>query len=96
VVDHFSAAMNLPEESGDGSEIKQMKMDIQQYYFFKNLDVKTYILDQINEMLINFKNNAKIIRMTIKDFKFVYRLIYPEILEEIIIFAKDNLINLLN
>jgi len=88
--------MNLPEESGDGSEIKQMKMDIQQYYFFKNLDVKTYILDQINEMLINFKNNAKIIRMTIKDFKFVYRLIYPEILEEIIIFAKDNLINLLN
>ena len=88
--------MNLSEESGDGSEIKQMKMDIQQYYFFKNLDVKTYILDQINEMLINFKNNAKIIRMTIKDFKFVYRLIYPEILEEIIIFAKDNLINLLN
>ena len=88
--------MNLPEESGDGSEIKQMKMDIQQYYFFKNLYVKTYILDQINEMLINFKNNAKIIRMTIKDFKFVYRLIYPEILEEIIIFAKDNLINLLN
>lgn len=88
--------MNLPEESGEGSEIKQMKMDIQQYYFFKNLDVKTYILDQINEMLINFKNNAKIIRMTIKDFKFVYRLIYPEILEEIIISAKDNLINLLN
>jgi len=73
-----------------------MKIDIQQYYFFKNLDVKTYILDQINEMLINFKNNAKIIRMTIKDFKFVYRLIYPQILEEIIISAKDNLINLLN
>jgi hypothetical protein len=95
-VDRFSASLNLPEETGDGGEVKQMKIDIQQYYFYKNLDVNTYILDQINEMLINFKNNAKIIRMTIKDFKFVYRLIYPQILEQIIISAKDNLINLLN
>lgn len=76
--------------------MKQLKIDIQQYYFFKNLDVKVYILDQINEMLVNFKNNAKIIRMTIKDFKFIYRLIYPQILEEMIVSAKDNLINLLN
>lgn len=58
--------------------------------------MKTYLIDQINDMLFNLKNNAKIIRITIKIFKFVYRLLYKNILKEIIINAKDSLIDLLN
>lgn len=47
-------------------------------------------------MLFNLKNNAKIIRMVIKHFKFIYRLIYKDLLQDIIVNARDNLIELLN
>lgn len=47
-------------------------------------------------MLFNFKNNAKIIRTITKHFKFTYRIIYKDLLEEIIKTSKDEMINLLN
>ena len=47
-------------------------------------------------MLFNLKNNAKIIRLVLKNFKFHYRLIYKDILADIITTAKDNLMDLLN
>lgn len=47
-------------------------------------------------MVFNLKNNAKTIRIIVRHFKFTYRLIYRELLEEIIKTAKDEVINLLN
>ena len=67
------------EEEVQG-EAKQLKIDIQTYHQYKNLDIKTLLIDQINDMLFNLKNNAKIIRIIIKNFKFVFRLVYKEIL----------------
>lgn len=78
------------------TENRSLKIDIQQYYLFKNSDIKTYLIEQISDMLFNFKNNAKIIRIIIKQFKFAYRIIYKEILEEIISASKEELVNLLN
>lgn len=85
-----------PSTYSDGSDSKQLKMDIQTYNDYKNADIKTYLIDQINDMLFNLKNNAKMIRLIIKSFKFVYRLVYKHILNEIIINSKDCLIDLLN
>jgi hypothetical protein len=68
---------------------KALKIDIQQYYQFKNMDIKTYLVEEIGEMVNNFKNNAKIIRIILKKFKFVYRIIYKDLLEEIISVSKD-------
>jgi len=73
-----------------------MKIDVHNYFYYKNADVKVFLLDLINDMLFNLKNNAKIIRIVLKNFKFHYRLVYKEILADIIITAKDNLIDLLN
>ena len=47
-------------------------------------------------MLFNLKNNAKIIRLVLKNFKFLYRLTYKDILADIISIAKENLMDLLN
>ena len=47
-------------------------------------------------MLFNLKNNAKIIRIILKNFNFIYRLIYPKLLEDIITTSKEHLIDLLN
>ena len=71
-------------------------MNIQQYYYYKDMDIKSFLVEQINDMLFNFKNNARIIRMIIKHFKFSYRIIYSDLLKEIVIAAKDELVNLLN
>lgn len=70
-----------PSDLSEGTnEGKQLKIDIQQYYHYKNVEMRTYLIDQINDMLFNLKNNAKIIRTTIKIFKFVFRLVYKQIL----------------
>lgn len=86
-----------PSSLSDGTnENKQLKIDIQHYYQYKNVDVKTSLIEQIYDMLFNLKNNAKIIRITIKIFKFVYRLVYKQLLNEVILTAKECLIDLLN
>lgn len=72
--------------------MKQLKIDVHNYFHYKNSEVKTFLIDLINDMLFNLKNNAKIIRLVIKHFKFIYRLIYKEILQDIIVNARDNLI----
>ena len=64
-------------------------MDIQQYYFYRNIDIKAFLIEHISDMLFNLKDNAKSIRIIIKTFKFVYRLIYKQIIEEIIIASKE-------
>lgn len=71
-------------------------MDVQHYYFFKNAEVRSFLVDQISDMIFNLKNNAKVIRIIIRHFKFTYRLIYRDLLEDIIRTAKDEVINLLN
>jgi len=53
------------------------------------MDIKAYLVEEIGEMVNNFKNNAKIIRIMLKKFKFVYRIIYKDLLEEIINVSKD-------
>ena len=71
-------------------------MDIQQYYYYKNMDLKAFLIEQISQMLFDLKDHAKSIRIAIKHFKFIYRLIYQEIIEEIIIASKEELIHLLD
>jgi hypothetical protein len=71
-------------------------MDVQHYYFFKNADVRSFLVDQIADMLFNLKNNAKVIRIVIRHFKFTYRLIYRDLLEEVLKTAREEVINLLN
>ena len=80
----------------DGSNLKQLKIDVHNYFYYKNADIKAFLLDLINDMLFNLKNNAKIIRLVLKNFKFLYRLTYKDILADIISIAKDNLMDLLN
>ena len=93
VFDVYSSIM--PNEGEDNVRLS-LKMNIQEYYHYKDMEIKTFLIEQITEMLFNFKNNARIIRMVIKHFKFSYRIIYPALLREVVFAAKEELINLLS
>jgi hypothetical protein len=93
VVERMSSIVHSEDSRG---ETRSVKMDVQHYYFFKNAEVKSFLVDQIADMLFNLKNNAKVIRIVIRHFKFTYRLIYRQLLEDIIKTAKEEVINLLN
>lgn len=93
VVERMSSIVYSEDSRG---ESRSVKMNVQQYYFFKNAEVKSFLVDQIADMLFNLKNNAKVIRIVIRHFKFTYRLIYRPLLEDIIKNAKEEVINLLN
>ena len=95
VFDTYSSIMMNEEGAGDTIKLS-LKMNIQQYYHYKDMDIKAFLVEQITDMLFNFKNNARIIRMIIKHFKFNYRIIYPALLTDIVAAAKDELVNLLN
>lgn len=93
VVERMSSIVHSEDSRG---ESRSVKMDVQHYYFFKNAEVRSFLVDQIADMLFNLKNNAKVIRIVIRHFKFTYRLIYRELLEDVLKTAKDEVINLLN
>jgi hypothetical protein len=91
--------MSLIEQSmieESSNNFKQLKIDVHNYFHYKNIDIKGLLTELISEMVFSLKNNAKIIRLTIKNFKFIYRLIYKEILEDIIHNVKESLIDLFN
>jgi hypothetical protein len=68
---------------------------IQEFYEYKNFDIKGYLIDHVNMFCHERKNTITKIRLILRAFRFVYRVIYRELLEDIIISAKTNLLALL-
>jgi hypothetical protein len=56
----------LLTDSPTTSEHKLLTIDIQSYNLFKNVDIKNLLVEQIVDLLFNYKNNGKIIRLIIK------------------------------
>jgi hypothetical protein len=71
-------------------------INIQQYYEYKDFDIKNYLVEKIVDFCMYDKGNKDAeIRMMLRSFKFIYRVIYKEILEEIIKLCKGKLTILL-
>lgn len=51
-------------------------INIQSFYEYKNLDIKGYLIDHVNMFCIDKKNNIHKIRLILRAFRFVYRVIY--------------------
>jgi len=71
-------------------------INIQQYYEYKDFDIKNYLVEKIVDFCVYDKDTKDIeIRMMLRSFKFIYRVIYKDILEEIIKLCKGKLVILL-
>lgn len=68
---------------------------IQEFYEYKNFDIKGFFIDHVNMFCQEKKNTITKIRLILRAFRFVYRVIYRELLDEIIINTKSNLLSLL-
>jgi hypothetical protein len=70
---------NMNDEEDDNTKLL---INIQQYYEHKEFDVKNYFVEKIIDLCLYDKDSRKMeIRMMIRNFKFLYRVIYQEILE---------------
>lgn len=57
-------------------------INIQQYYEYKDFDIKNYLVEKIVDFCVYDKDTKDIeIRMMLRSFKFIYRVIYKDILE---------------
>ena len=71
-------------------------MTIRDYQYYKNMEIKAQLLHYVNQFCHdNKKNVSKNIRFLLRNFKFVFRTIYEDILKEIIITANTKLLQLL-
>jgi hypothetical protein len=65
---------------------------IQQFYEYKNFDIKGYFIDHVNMFCQDKKDTVMKMRLILRAFKFVYRVIYRQLLDDIIVNAKTNLL----
>lgn len=82
-------------QNSQQEENSMFMITIQEFYEYKNFDVKGYLIDQVNMFCQDRKNTITKIRLILRAFRFVYRVIYRELLEEIILNAKSSLLALL-
>ena len=55
-------------------------INIQEYYTFKNLKLKTFLIEKIGKYLTSGDVSIKEIRAILHHFRFVYRFIYKDLL----------------
>jgi hypothetical protein len=65
---------------------------IQQFYEYKNFDIKGYFIDHVNMFCQDKRDAVMKMRLILRTFKFVYRVIYRQLLDDIIVNAKTNLL----
>lgn len=71
-------------------------MTIRQYQNLRAMEIKTQLINEVGLYCDEKKESAiKNIRFLLKSFKFVFRTIYYDILEQIIIKAQDKLYDLI-
>ena len=56
-------------------------INIQSFYEYKNLDIKGYLIDHVNMFCVDKKNTIHKIRLILRAFRFIYRVIYRELLD---------------
>lgn len=74
--------------SSDTTE-KIFYINIQDYFTLKNSELKDFILQKMSQFLFGKKQNIEEIRLVLNHFKFAYRYIYFDLLEQIIITSKN-------
>lgn len=71
-------------------------MAIREYQEYKSMEIKSYLISLINQFCHEEKMEVSVsIRFLLKNFRFVYKIIYYELLDEIIRTAKEKLLDLL-
>ena len=63
---------------------KSFQINIQEYYIYKNLKIKQFLVEKIGKSLLSGEVHIQVIRTILRHFKFVYRYIYHELIEDII------------
>jgi len=51
-------------------------INIQSFYEYKNLDIKGYLIEHVNMFCNDKKNTIHKIRLILRAFRFIYRVIY--------------------
>lgn len=64
-------------------------INIQDYKTYEQCDIKSFLVERVTEFCFEKKDTTLNIRLMIRNFKFVFRVIYEELLEEIILSAKN-------
>lgn len=64
-------------------------INIQDYFTLKNSELKDFILQKMSQFLFGKKKNIEEIRLVLNHFKFAYRYIYFDLLEQIIKTSKN-------
>lgn len=72
-----------------------LTINIQQYFYCVNMDLKSCLLDYAFKICFEQKDCSQEMRLFINCFKFSLRLIYLDILTGLILQCRDKLINLL-
>lgn len=70
-------------------------INIQDYCNLKEAEIKQLVLGYISNYLFNDKGTALEIRLILQHFRFVYRYIYRELIEEMLKLAKGEIVRLL-
>ena len=72
-----------------------LTIDIQQYFNCSNMDLKTYFLELAFKLCFEEKNLSAELRLLLRSFRFPLRIIYKELLADLIVQSKHKLINFL-
>lgn len=89
------------EEKNEGKAITEdptgkLLINIQNYNYYKTLDVKSMLFEMINRFCNDDKDEINKIRILIKHFKFPLRIDYQEVLAEIIANTKKKFLKVLS
>lgn len=88
----------LKKDGDSEEENTELKIDIQNYKLYSKADIKNFFLQLIHEYCCedNKKDDLLLhIRLFLKSFRFIFRIIYKQLLEDIISTTKSSLIKLL-